>query len=169
VVVLLCQALETARRPLRLLHACDAVLHTSASLTINENASPDVPLDLNARPPLPAAAAPVTSCWQQAVCIASFACLCSYAMLFESWHPCPQPVTALHVQDALDRIAPEGHHYRHLDEGMDDMPAHVKVRPVAPTLCEALHVCRVSNTGSGHPWHGTTVTAKSGRIAAPLF
>ena len=27
-----------------------AVLHTSASLTINENASPDVPLDLNARP-----------------------------------------------------------------------------------------------------------------------
>ena len=27
-----------------------AVLHTSASLTINENASPDVPLDLNVRP-----------------------------------------------------------------------------------------------------------------------
>ena len=26
-----------------------AVLHTSASLTINENASPDVPLDLNVR------------------------------------------------------------------------------------------------------------------------
>lgn len=22
---------------------------------------------------------------------------------------------------------PEGHHYRHLDEGLDDMPAHVKV------------------------------------------
>lgn len=51
------------------------VQHTSASLTINENCSPDVPLDLN---------------------------------------------------DALDRIAPEGTHYRHLDEGMDDMPAHVK-------------------------------------------
>ena len=31
------------------------------------------------------------------------------------------------VQDALDRIVPEGHHYRHLDEGLDDMPAHVKV------------------------------------------
>lgn len=42
------------------------LLHTSASLTINENASPDVPLDLN---------------------------------------------------DALDAIAPEGGHYRHLDEG----------------------------------------------------
>ena len=28
---------------------CVAVLHTSASLTINENASPDVPLDLNVR------------------------------------------------------------------------------------------------------------------------
>ena len=53
------------------------MLHTSASLTINENCSPDVPLDLN---------------------------------------------------DALDKLAPEGHHYRHLDEGLDDMPAHVKVR-----------------------------------------
>lgn len=29
--------------------AAAAVLHTSASLTINENASPDVPLDLNVR------------------------------------------------------------------------------------------------------------------------
>ncbi|KAL0048369.1 hypothetical protein WJX82_001775 [Trebouxia sp. C0006] len=51
------------------------VMHTSASLTINENASSDVPLDLN---------------------------------------------------DSLDRIAPEGPHYRHDDEGSDDMPAHVK-------------------------------------------
>lgn len=51
------------------------VMHTSASLTINENASSDVPLDLN---------------------------------------------------DSLDRIAPEGSHYRHADEGSDDMPAHVK-------------------------------------------
>ena len=51
------------------------VMHTSCSLTINENASPDVPKDLN---------------------------------------------------DALDTIVPEGTHYRHLDEGLDDMPAHVK-------------------------------------------
>ncbi|CAG9465747.1 unnamed protein product [Pedinophyceae sp. YPF-701] len=51
------------------------ILHTSASLTINENASPDVPLDM---------------------------------------------------EDALNRIAPEGNMYRHLDEGYDDMPAHVK-------------------------------------------
>eukprot|EP01023_Acetabularia_acetabulum_P049604 TRINITY_DN5302_c0_g1_i7.p1 TRINITY_DN5302_c0_g1~~TRINITY_DN5302_c0_g1_i7.p1 ORF type:complete len:216 (-),score=29.84 TRINITY_DN5302_c0_g1_i7:197-844(-) len=51
------------------------ILHTSASLTINENASPDVPMDLN---------------------------------------------------DSLDRIVPEGRMYRHLDEGYDDMPAHVK-------------------------------------------
>jgi thiamine phosphate synthase YjbQ (UPF0047 family) len=29
-------------------------------------------------------------------------------------------------QDALDKLAPEGNHYRHLDEGFDDMPAHVK-------------------------------------------
>lgn len=31
------------------------------------------------------------------------------------------------LQDSLDRIAPEGSHYRHADEGSDDMPAHVKV------------------------------------------
>jgi len=59
------------------------ILHTSASLTINENASPDVPLDLN---------------------------------------------------DALDRIAPEGNMYRHLDEGPDDMPAHVKSSLMGPSL-----------------------------------
>lgn len=51
------------------------VMHTSCSLTINENASPDVPLDM---------------------------------------------------EDSLNRIVPEGNHYRHLDEGYDDMPAHVK-------------------------------------------
>jgi len=51
------------------------VMHTSCSLTINENASPDVPLDLN---------------------------------------------------DALDQLVPESSSYRHIDEGLDDMPAHVK-------------------------------------------
>ena len=59
------------------------LMHTSASLTINENASPDVPLDLN---------------------------------------------------DALDRIAPEGNFYRHSDEGPDDMPAHVKSSLMGPSL-----------------------------------
>ncbi len=49
--------------------------HTSASLTIQENADPDVRSDLLA---------------------------------------------------ALDRIAPEGTHWRHATEGPDDMPAHVK-------------------------------------------
>lgn len=38
---------------------------------------------------------------------------------------CVVPVLCL--QDALDKLAPEGNHYRHLDEGFDDMPAHVKV------------------------------------------
>ncbi|KXZ55175.1 hypothetical protein GPECTOR_3g321 [Gonium pectorale] len=60
-----------------------AVLHTSASLTINENASPEVPLDLN---------------------------------------------------DALNRLAPEGPFYRHDDEGSDDMPAHVKSSLMGPSL-----------------------------------
>mmetsp|Transcript_38737 Transcript_38737/g.99053 ORF Transcript_38737/g.99053 Transcript_38737/m.99053 type:complete len:229 (+) Transcript_38737:200-886(+) len=59
------------------------IQHTSASLTINENASPDVPLDLN---------------------------------------------------DALDKIVPEGTWYRHLDEGPDDMPAHVKSSLMGPSL-----------------------------------
>ncbi|XP_024397590.1 uncharacterized protein [Physcomitrium patens] len=59
------------------------VLHTSASLTINENASSDVPLDM---------------------------------------------------EDALNRIVPEGNHYRHLDEGYDDMPAHVKASMMGSSL-----------------------------------
>eukprot|EP00210_Caulerpa_lentillifera_P009674 g9230.t1 len=59
------------------------ILHTSASLTINENASPEVLLDLN---------------------------------------------------DALDRLAPEGNNYRHSLEGSDDMPAHVKSSLMGPSL-----------------------------------
>lgn len=59
------------------------VLHTSASLTINENASPDVPLDM---------------------------------------------------EDSLNKLAPEGPNYRHLDEGYDDMPAHVKASLMGSSL-----------------------------------
>ena len=59
------------------------IQHTSASLTINENASPDVPLDL---------------------------------------------------ADSLDRLVPEGAGYRHIDEGADDMPAHVKASLMGPGL-----------------------------------
>ncbi len=51
------------------------IKHTSASLTIQENADADVMRDL---------------------------------------------------KDALDRLVPEGHHYRHHMEGPDDMPAHIK-------------------------------------------
>eukprot|EP00184_Porphyridium_aerugineum_P007051 CAMPEP_0184698248 /NCGR_PEP_ID=MMETSP0313-20130426/4940_1 /TAXON_ID=2792 /ORGANISM="Porphyridium aerugineum, Strain SAG 1380-2" /LENGTH=149 /DNA_ID=CAMNT_0027157165 /DNA_START=100 /DNA_END=549 /DNA_ORIENTATION=+ len=52
------------------------IQHTSASLTINENASPDVPIDM---------------------------------------------------ESSLNRIVPEDPKlYTHLDEGLDDMPAHVK-------------------------------------------
>jgi hypothetical protein len=38
------------------------------------------------------------------------------------------------LQDALDRIAPEGYNYRHDDEGPDDMPAHVKSSLMGPSL-----------------------------------
>ncbi|XP_057867349.1 uncharacterized protein LOC131074686 isoform X2 [Cryptomeria japonica] len=62
---------------------CFSVMHTSASLTINENASSDVPLDM---------------------------------------------------EDTLNRIVPEGNHYRHLDEGYDDMPAHVKASMMGCSL-----------------------------------
>jgi secondary thiamine-phosphate synthase enzyme len=51
------------------------IAHTSASLTIQENADPDVRRDL---------------------------------------------------VDALNRLAPESHAYRHSSEGPDDMPAHIK-------------------------------------------
>ena len=71
----LCLSISSSQAAPDLTLLVAAVQHTSASLTINENASPDVPLDLN---------------------------------------------------DSLDRIVPEGRMYRHLDEGMDDMPAHVK-------------------------------------------
>lgn len=40
----------------------------------------------------------------------------------------------LDLNDALDRLAPEGNHYRHLDEGYDDMPAHVKVHSYVRSL-----------------------------------
>lgn len=51
------------------------IMHTSASLTIQENADPDVLRDLT---------------------------------------------------DALDRVAPRDHPYRHASEGPDDMPSHIK-------------------------------------------
>ena len=57
--------------------------HTSASLCIQENADPDVLLDLTA---------------------------------------------------ALNRLAPEGSHYRHSSEGPDDMPAHIKTMLTAVQL-----------------------------------
>ncbi|KAJ3095423.1 hypothetical protein HDU96_001183, partial [Phlyctochytrium bullatum] len=53
--------------------------HTSASLTLNENADPDVRVDM---------------------------------------------------ETALNRIAPEGNHYVHSDEGPDDMPGHIKASVV---------------------------------------
>lgn len=59
------------------------VMHTSASLTIQENADPDVLHDLG---------------------------------------------------DALERVAPYGHPYRHGIEGPDDMPAHIKSMVTSTSL-----------------------------------
>ena len=59
------------------------IKHTSASLTIQENADPNVLYDL---------------------------------------------------LQALDRLAPEGHPYRHSQEGPDDMPAHIKSVLTATSL-----------------------------------
>ncbi len=59
------------------------IRHTSASLTIQENADPDVQDDL---------------------------------------------------LDALDGLAPQHVHYRHMSEGRDDMPAHIKSALTATSL-----------------------------------
>jgi secondary thiamine-phosphate synthase enzyme len=59
------------------------VAHTSASLTIQENADPDVLRDL---------------------------------------------------ADALERVAPYDHPYRHSSEGPDDMPAHIKAMVTSTSL-----------------------------------
>lgn len=59
------------------------VAHTSASLTIQENADPDVLRDL---------------------------------------------------ADALERVAPRAHPYRHNSEGSDDMPAHIKSMVTSTSL-----------------------------------
>lgn len=64
---------EISRFRVGLLHVF--IQHTSASLTINENADPDVLVDLNL---------------------------------------------------VMDSLAPENFHYRHTEEGGDDMPGHVK-------------------------------------------
>eukprot|EP00249_Psilotum_nudum_P019749 c27402_g1_i1 orf=302-874(+) len=69
------------------------VMHTSASLTVNENTSPDVPLDM---------------------------------------------------EDALNRIVPQGNQYRHLDEGFDDMPAHVKVSLMGCSLAIPIKAGRLN-------------------------
>ena len=59
------------------------IAHTSASLTIQENADPDVLRDL---------------------------------------------------ADALERVAPRAHAYRHNSEGSDDMPAHIKSMVTSTSL-----------------------------------
>ena len=59
------------------------VRHTSASLTIQENADPDVQRDLS---------------------------------------------------DTLAGLAPRGRHYRHMSEGDDDMPAHIRAMLTATSL-----------------------------------
>ena len=59
------------------------IRHTSASLTIQENADPRVQADL---------------------------------------------------MDALDRLAPRDHPYRHATEGPDDMPAHIRAMVTATSL-----------------------------------
>lgn len=69
------------------------VAHTSASLTIQENADPDVLRDLS---------------------------------------------------DALDRVAPRDHPYRHSSEGRDDMPAHIRSMMTSVSLSIPVHSGQMS-------------------------
>ena len=87
------------------------ILHTSASLTISENASPDVPLDMAVRFPLfVTASAPTLAVWWAAFAQTLQHPLSNTEILVSELCGC--------LQDALDRIVPEGKFYRHLDEGM---------------------------------------------------
>eukprot|EP00897_Mesotaenium_endlicherianum_P010235 jgi/Mesen1/923/ME000117S00080 len=86
------------------------VMHTSASLTINENASPDVPADmedsLNRLVPEARSSLPL---------------------------PLPSPLPPMQAPALLCACA-HGGHFRHLDEGYDDMPAHVKASLMGSSL-----------------------------------
>jgi thiamine phosphate synthase YjbQ (UPF0047 family) len=88
------------------------IQHTSASLTINENASPDVPLDLNdALDRIAPEGAPPP------------ALLAAAAAAAAAPHAPPllrQPAAFLSLPPSRIDAGP---HYRHDDEGSDDMPA----------------------------------------------
>lgn len=94
-------------------------MHTSASLTINENASPDVLLDLNVGMGDPFRTGGGGGFWGRPGGPRS-------ARSRRACKPSGSTNPSATHQDSLDRIAPEGKMYRHDDEGPDDMPAHVK-------------------------------------------
>ena len=57
------------------------------------------------------------------------------------------------MSDALDRIAPEdskGDLYRHADEGLDDMPAHIKSALIGASITVPISNGKL-NTGT---WQG---------------
>ena len=85
------------------------ILHTSASLTISENASPDVPLDMAVRLLLFVICQCINTC-----CLRCQSSECSTPSCSKT----PPPGLCGCLQDSLDRIVPEGRFYRHLDEGM---------------------------------------------------
>lgn len=83
-------ALHTSSMPLlparAAAHITCAVLHTSASLTVNENASPDVPLDLNVRSPHLSALPPPVC-----LCPSSFRYQHAVPLLYHPHHLCLHP------------------------------------------------------------------------------
>ncbi len=81
---------ELAKVEVGLLHVF--IQHTSASLTINENADPDVPADL---------------------------------------------------ETSFNALAPESFPHRHMIEGPDDMPAHVKAALLGSSLSIPIHSGRL--------------------------
>ena len=96
------------------------IQHTSASLTLNENASPDVRRD------------------------------------FESW-----------VNEAVPEGAP---HWRHVLEGPDDMPAHIKASLFGPgSRCRCATVVSRSAPGRGSTSASTATGVGARQIVVTAF
>jgi thiamine phosphate synthase YjbQ (UPF0047 family) len=111
------------------------VQHTSCALSLNENYDEDVRyVFLSSPPPLLLTTSFPTTPYHFSVLP-------------------PNVSLSADMSDALDRIAPEdrkGNLYRHADEGLDDMPAHIKSALIGASVSVPITNGKL-NTGT---WQG---------------